>query len=84
MATNSFTLRIISPEGIIAERSVESVQLPMVDGEIGILPNHSTYTGQLKAGMIRCISGANAASESYEIRGGFARFSDNLLTVLAD
>ena len=56
----------------------------MVDGEIGILPNHTSYAGQLKAGMIRCISGANAASESYEIRGGFARFSDNLLTVLAD
>lgn len=78
MATNAFTLKIVSPEGIVAERLVESVQLPMVDGEIGVLPNHCAYTGQLKAGMIR------TGSESYEIRGGFARFSDNTLTVLAD
>lgn len=75
---NSFTLKIVSPEGVIAERVVESVQLPMVDGEIGVLPNHCGYTGLLKAGMVR------TGSESYEIRGGFARFADNVLTVLAD
>jgi F-type H+-transporting ATPase subunit epsilon len=77
MATN-FTLKIVSPDGVIAERVVDAVQLPLVDGEIGVLPNHCAYTGQLKAGMIR------AGSESYEIRGGFARFADNVLTVLAD
>ncbi len=75
---NNFTLKIVSPEGVLAERVVDTVQLPMVDGEIGVLPNHCAYTGQLKAGTIR------AGSESYEIRGGFARFSDNVLTVLAD
>lgn len=75
---NNFTLKIVSPEGILTERVVDTVQLPMVDGEIGVLPNHCAYTGQLKAGMVR------TGSESYEIRGGFARFSDNVLTVLAD
>jgi len=75
---NNFTMKIVSPEGVLAERVVEAVQLPMVDGEIGILPNHCTYTGQLKAGMIR------TSAESYEIRGGFARFADNVLTGLAD
>lgn len=79
MADNqTFNLKIVAPEGIIAERSVSSVQLPGADGEIGVLPRHCNYTGLLKAGMVRI------DSESFEIRGGFARFADNTLTVLAD
>jgi F-type H+-transporting ATPase subunit epsilon len=40
----SFKLEIVTPEKEAYSADVDSVTIPGVEGEMGILPNHAPYT----------------------------------------
>jgi F-type H+-transporting ATPase subunit epsilon len=73
---------VITPEKTELEIEAQSVTLPMYDGEMGILKDHSPLVGRLGFGVLR-IQGA-ADQSRYFIEGGFAQVASNVVSVLTD
>lgn len=73
-------LIIVTPENTAFDQEVESVTLPLIDGEAGILADHSPMIGRLAAGELRAqISGR---SERFYVEGGTAQVLNNVVSVL--
>ena len=81
--------KIVTPERTVFEDSVTQATLPTADGEITILPNHTSYIASLIPGelMVRLASSDNAKDGEEVLlstSGGFIEFHGNELIVLAD
>ena len=48
--SNTFHLRISTPDGLIFDRDVVSLRARMIDGDVGILPGHMNYVSAVGAG----------------------------------
>jgi F-type H+-transporting ATPase subunit epsilon len=66
----------------VYESEVSQATLPVVDGQITILPNHRSYIAALKSGEIALKKDNEEVSMA--ISGGFIEFNNNELIVLAD
>jgi len=60
-----------------------SVSAPSVDGQIGILANHSPLLAVLRPGTITVRTSSGTAVEA-EVSGGFVSVDDNLVTLVVD
>jgi F-type H+-transporting ATPase subunit epsilon len=80
--SSQIKFKIVTPEKTVYEAEIDQVTLPVVDGEVTILPGHRSYIAALKAGEIRF----KIKGEESELAtsGGFIEFANNKLTVLAD
>ena len=80
----AYKLKILTPVGVVLEEEqVVSANLTSSDGEIGILPGHVKYTGLLGTGQLKYTTSSNKQGK-VSISEGFCKFSDDVLTVLAD
>jgi F-type H+-transporting ATPase subunit epsilon len=75
-------LEIITPEAKIFEGDVESVQLPGVEGEMGILPQHETMATALNAGEVHIHQ--NGQVQILAIGEGFAEITGTSVGILTD
>ena len=71
---------VVTPERTLVDELVESVVLPLLDGELGVLPGRSPLLGRLGYGELR--TGTGAGANRYFIDGGFAQVRDDVVTVL--
>jgi F-type H+-transporting ATPase subunit epsilon len=71
---------VVTPEETAVEAVVESVVVPLIDGEMGILPNHAAMIGRLGAGELRLRTGDQL--ERFFLEGGFIQVADNTVSVL--
>ncbi len=60
----------------------DQVDIPGVEGWIGVLPNHAPMMTTLAPGMVRVVTGGE--EKRIFVRGGFAEISPAGLTVLAE
>jgi len=76
------TLRctIVTPEKAVLDATIDSVILPMIDGELGVYPGREALVGRLGPGELRLNHGTT--TDHYFIDGGFAQVKQNLVTVL--
>jgi F-type H+-transporting ATPase subunit epsilon len=75
-------LQIITPEALIFEGDVDSVQLPGAEGEMGILPQHETLISELKAGEVHILQ--KGQTQILAIGEGFAEITGTSVGVLTD
>ncbi len=76
-------LEIVTPERLLLEADVDSVQIPGLDGELGILPGHSPLISQLKpAGLLSYVQGSTTAQ--IVIGEGFVEVMPERVKVLAE
>jgi len=75
-------LRVVTPTKTLVETEVADVTAPGVAGQIGILPEHATFLGQLEAGIVGFT--ASGKRERVVITGGYAEVADDVVTILAD
>jgi F-type H+-transporting ATPase subunit epsilon len=75
-------LKVITPSRLLAEADVESVALPSLEGEIGILPGHRPLFVGIGKGRVRFWSGGD--EESFPIRGGYAQVQPEKVLVITD
>jgi F-type H+-transporting ATPase subunit epsilon len=75
-------LEILTPEGKAFEGDVETVLLPGVEGDMGILPMHEVLVTALNAGELRFTQ--NGKTESLAIGEGFAEVTADSVSVLID
>lgn len=82
MSTTKIQFKIVTPEKTVFEQEVDQVTLPVLDGEVTILPNHRSYIASLKAGEI--MLKVDGEETLIATSGGFIEFNSNTLVVLAD
>lgn len=84
MSDKSFKFKIYTPQGMVLDTQTESVSMPGIDGEVGILPEHARYVGVLGAGLVQYTAPGSSKPDHLIISGGFASFQVDTLTILAD
>lgn len=77
---NELTLRVITPERIVADTPAASVRMPGLDGDMGVFPRHAAMVAALKPGLLRYKE--NGAETIMCVAGGFAEVRDNTVRVL--
>ena len=76
------TLEIVTPERLAYADEVDSVVLPGVEGELGVLPHHAPLVSMLGVGELRIRKGG--AEESFAIVGGFLQVRPDKVVVMAE
>jgi len=71
---------VVTPEATVSEQTVDSVVVPLHDGELGVLPGHAPLIGRLGFGELRMLNGGQA--ESLYIDGGFVQIADDVVSLL--
>lgn len=75
-------LEIVTPERLAYSEDVDSVTLPGVEGELGVLPHHAPLVSILGVGELRIRKGG--AEESFAIVGGFLQVRPDKVVVMAE
>ena len=76
------TLEIVTPEAKVYTDTIDSVVIPTVEGEIGVLPGHIPLVTQVEHGELRVTKGAT--SSLLAVSGGFAQIDGDKVRVLAE
>ena len=83
MAEHTFTLRLVTPQKLLLEAEVMSIQVPGSEGYLGVLAHHAPLITALQEGKLT-VKDPSGHATSYHVTGGFLEVSDNRATVLAD
>jgi F-type H+-transporting ATPase subunit epsilon len=78
----ALTLEIVTPEARVYSDTIDTVVIPTVDGEIGILPGHIPLLTQVEHGELRVTKGTSVLFLA--VGGGFAQISGDKISVLAE
>jgi F-type H+-transporting ATPase subunit epsilon len=76
------TLEIVTPEARVYSETVDTVVIPTVEGEVGILPGHIPLVTRVDAGELRATKGG--VTQLLVVGGGFAQVSGEKVSILAD
>ncbi len=72
----------VSPESVLFSGDVDQVDLPGIEGDMGILPGHAPLVTTLRPGIVTIMR--EGRREPFVVVGGFAEVGPAGLTVLAD
>jgi F-type H+-transporting ATPase subunit epsilon len=75
-------LEIVTPEARVYSETVDTVVIPTVEGEVGILPGHIPLVAQVGAGELRATKGS--VTQLLVVGGGFAQVTGEKVSILAD
>ena len=73
---------VVTPEATVTEKTVDSVVVPLYDGELGILPGHAPLIGRLGFGELRMQHGGQ--TERLYVDGGFVQVADDVVSLLTE
>lgn len=73
---------LVSPERLVFSERVDSVTIPGVEGDFGVLPNHSPVMAMIREGEL--IVEDDGTQRSFALSGGFADVTPEGVTVLAE
>jgi F-type H+-transporting ATPase subunit epsilon len=76
------TLEIVTPQAAVYRDTIDSVVIPTVEGEIGILPGHVPLLTIVAAGELRVHQAGKTLA--LVVGGGFAQVSGDKVSVLAE
>lgn len=76
------TLEIVTPEAKVYSDTIDSVVIPTVEGEIGVLPGHIPLLTQIASGELRVSKGTT--TQWLAVGGGFAQIDGDTVRVLAE
>ncbi len=81
--TPSLYLDLVAPSGRVYSGEVAMVVLPVSTGEVGILPRHAPFVGQLSIGRLRALT-VDGDWLNFAVAEGFVKVQFGKVTVLAD
>jgi len=82
MATQ-FELAILTPERSVFEGRVEYVEVPGVEGSLGVLAHHAALVTPLGEGVL-VVRRPGGDETRWRVSGGFFEVGEDRATVLAD
>ena len=75
-------LDVITPERRLLSEQADSVNVPGLGGELGILPGHTPLISALQTGVLSYAQGAT--TRRLLVSGGFVEVNNDRVSVLAD
>ena len=78
----TFKVSLVSPEKLLFTDQVDQVDLPGVEGDLGVLAGHAPIVAMLRPGIVTAIAGS--VRDRFVVFGGLAEFSKEQLTILAE
>ena len=76
------TLEIVTPDARVYSDTIDSVVIPTVEGEVGILPGHIPLLAQVENGELRVTKGN--VLQLLAVSGGFVEVEGDRVHVLAE
>ncbi|AHF90774.1 ATP synthase, F1 epsilon subunit [Opitutaceae bacterium TAV1] len=76
------TLEIITPEARVYSDTIDTVVIPTVMGEVGILPGHMPLLTQVADGELRVTK--DGKEQHLIVSGGFAQVEGDTVSILAE
>jgi F-type H+-transporting ATPase subunit epsilon len=76
------TLEIVTPDARVYSDTIDSVVVPTIEGEVGILPGHIPLLTQVENGELRVTKGTETLLLA--VSGGFAEIEGDRVHVLAE
>lgn len=80
IAVKSLRCVVVTPEKAVLDEACDFVAVPMLDGELGVLPGRMPLIGRLGYGELRVVKGN--ATRRYYVDGGFAQVRGDAVTLL--
>ena len=81
--TDKLRLEVVTPFRTVLNEEVNSVTLPGIEGEMGILPEHVPLLTTLDAGIMSYVNG-NGKTQAIAVHWGYAQVDGNNVRVLAE
>ncbi len=75
-------LEIVTPEKRVVDETVDTVTVPTLTGEAGILPKHAPLISALKPGILTFTN--KGVTEKLAVAGGFVEVSSDTVSVMTD
>jgi F-type H+-transporting ATPase subunit epsilon len=75
-------LEIVTPDARVYSDTIDTVVIPTVEGEVGILPGHIPLLTQVEHGELRVTKGTETVLLA--VSGGFAEIEQDRVQVLAE
>ncbi|QDT52050.1 ATP synthase epsilon chain, sodium ion specific [Caulifigura coniformis] len=82
VAPAELRLVVVTPETTLLDEVVRSIQFPLFDGQMGVLPGRAPAIGRLGAGELSFESGQG--ERRYFIDGGFLQIKGPVVTLLTN
>jgi F-type H+-transporting ATPase subunit epsilon len=76
------TLEVVTPERKVLREVVDEVVVPGIEGELGVLPQHTPLITRLKTGVLTFRTGTER--QVLHVSGGFAEVLPGQVSVLSD
>lgn len=76
------TLEIVTPDARVYSDTIDTVVIPTVEGEVGILPGHIPLLTQVQDGELRVTKGTETTFLA--VSGGFAEVAGDRVHILAE
>lgn len=76
-------VELVTPEALVFSSDVESVVVPGVQGDFGVLVNHAPMISSLRPGVIEIYETGNSVSRRIFVSEGFAEVTNERCTILA-
>ena len=80
--SNQLNLEIVTPHRTVLVEEVDSVTLPGIEGELGILPEHIPLLTTLDTGIVSYSSSGKI--QAIAVHWGYAQVEGNSVSVLAE
>ncbi len=80
---SSLTVELVSPESRLWSGEASVVNARTIEGDIGILPNHSELLGVLTEGEIS-IKAVDGSEHKFNLKGGFISVAKNRVSILGE
>lgn len=74
---------LVTPEKTLLDVQVQSVQFPLYDGQMGILPGRAPLVGRVGVGELR-LEDASGQTQRYFVDGGFLQIKGEVVTLLTN
>ena len=75
-------LEVVTPERRVLAEAVDTVTVPGLGGELGILPGHTPLISQLQTGVLSYAK--SGKTSQLHVSGGFLEVRDDHVSVLAE
>jgi F-type H+-transporting ATPase subunit epsilon len=82
--TNSLTVRLVTPDRILVDQTVDAVEVPSKSGYIEVLYGHAPLLAELAPGEVRLHGGRSETGDRFNVARGFVEVLPERVTILAE
>jgi F-type H+-transporting ATPase subunit epsilon len=81
--TNQLTVRLVTPDRILVDQTVDAVEVPSKSGYFEVLYGHAPLLAELGPGEVR-LHGGDGGDQRFNVARGFVEVLPERVTILAE